>query len=197
MPRRDHFHPPLRDRVHWEGFHSAWTNTIVRHLNTRLLPSRYRSEPQVDLGALEVRVHDDQRGSRLVAAVELVSPANKERPEHRKAFVAKCAAYLRQGVAVTMVDVITERHANLHAELLEALGRPDHNPWADDAHLYAVAYRTTREKDSWQMETWAERLAVGAALPTLPLWLAKDIARPLDLRGDLPGASPPLTGDQT
>src|SRR5262245_8103531 len=37
----------------------------------------------------EVRVYDQRRGRRLVAAVELVSPANKDRPEHRRAFVAK------------------------------------------------------------------------------------------------------------
>ena len=40
----------------------------------------------------EVRVYDTGLGRRLVAAVEIVSPANKDRPEHRRTFVAKCAA---------------------------------------------------------------------------------------------------------
>jgi hypothetical protein len=35
-----------------------------------------------------------------VAAIEIVSPANKDRPEHRRKFVAKCAALLQQGVSV-------------------------------------------------------------------------------------------------
>src|SRR5262249_29524800 len=39
----------------------------------------------------EVRVYDAKHQRRLVAAVELVSPANKDRPEHRQMFVAKCA----------------------------------------------------------------------------------------------------------
>jgi hypothetical protein len=45
----------------------------------------------------EVRVFDQERDRRLVAAAELVSPANKDRPESRRAFVTKCAALLHQG----------------------------------------------------------------------------------------------------
>src|SRR5262249_48761930 len=40
----------------------------------------------------EVLVYDVRHGRRLVAAVELVSPSNKDRPEHRRALVPKCAA---------------------------------------------------------------------------------------------------------
>src|SRR5438105_15541063 len=98
MPLRDHFHAPLRDRRHWQGFHSDWASSILRHLNPRL-PACYFAEPRTrpfltDLPAqdtFEVRVYDEQRGARLVAAIELVSPANKDRPEHRRAFVLKCA----------------------------------------------------------------------------------------------------------
>ena len=49
-----------------------------------------------DMDAYEVRVYDDDFGHRLVAAVEIVSPSNKDRPEHRRAFVAKCATLLRE-----------------------------------------------------------------------------------------------------
>ena len=38
----------------------------------------------------EVRVFDLERERQLVAAIELVSPANKDRSESRQAFVAKC-----------------------------------------------------------------------------------------------------------
>ena len=38
-----------------------------------------------DVGEYEVRVYDTKRGHRLVAAIEIVSPANKDRPEHRRA----------------------------------------------------------------------------------------------------------------
>lgn len=55
MPLLDHFRKPRRVRFRWEGFHSAWANTIVRNLNTQLLPARYRAEPHVHFGT-EVEV---------------------------------------------------------------------------------------------------------------------------------------------
>jgi hypothetical protein len=54
-------------------------------------------------------VYDAERERRLVSAVELVSPGNKDRPESRAQFVAKCAALLRQQVSVVLVDVVTAR----------------------------------------------------------------------------------------
>src|SRR5262249_31563094 len=70
-----------------------------------------------DYDEYEVRIYDAKRGRHLVAAIELVSPANKDRPEHRNVFVAKCAALLQKGVAVSIVDLVTVRHFNLYAEL--------------------------------------------------------------------------------
>ena len=58
---------------------------------------------------------------RLVAAVELVSPSNKDRPENRKTFVNKCEALLKKDVCVTIVDLVTSRTANLYGELLDEL----------------------------------------------------------------------------
>jgi hypothetical protein len=52
-------------------------------------------------------VYDQRRGRHLVAAVEIVSPANKDRPENRRAFVTKGAALLQQGVCVSLVDLVT------------------------------------------------------------------------------------------
>jgi hypothetical protein len=49
------------------------------------------------------------------------------------------------------------------------------------APLYAVACRGTRNGDAWHFEAWAHALAVGQPLPTLPLWLADDLAVPLEL----------------
>ncbi|MFO0810709.1 MAG: nucleotidyltransferase domain-containing protein [Gemmataceae bacterium] len=71
-----------------------------------------------DADAYEVRVYDSRRDGTLVAAVEFVSPSNKDRPETRHAFVAKCAGLLRERVRVAIVDDITERRKNLYRELL-------------------------------------------------------------------------------
>src|SRR3954454_14306148 len=59
-----------------------------------------------------VLVFDEERERRLVAAVELVGPTNKDRPESRRAFVTKCAALLQQGVAIAIVDLVTTRQFN-------------------------------------------------------------------------------------
>src|ERR1700730_8549559 len=73
----------------------------------------------------EVLVYDQSRGRRLVAAVEIVSPANKDRPENRRAFVTKCAALLQQGVCVSLVDLVTTRKFNLYCDLLSVLDGRD------------------------------------------------------------------------
>jgi hypothetical protein len=129
----------------------------------------------------EVLVHDLKRGRRLVAAIELVSPANKDRPEHRRAFVAKSAGLLQKRVSVTIVDLVTTRKFNLYRELLELIGQADATKASPASPLYAVACRATRRDDSWQLETWDEPLIVGQQLPTLPLWLTTTLAVPLNL----------------
>jgi hypothetical protein len=128
----------------------------------------------------EVQVFDRKRGRRLVAAVEIVSPRNKDRPDHRRAFVAKCAALLQQHVSVTIVDLVTTRHFNLYSDLLKLIGQVP-SPLASDQPLYAVACRGTKRGDKWLVETWAETLTLGQPLPTLPLWLADNLAVPLAL----------------
>ena len=127
----------------------------------------------------EVRILNVEGQPRLAAAVELVSPANKDRPAHRQSFAGKCAGYLRQGISVVIVDVVTERQDSLHRELVELLELNGSAPF--DAPLYAVAYRTAEQGDTNRLEIWAETLAIGGMLPTLPLWLTPELAIPLDL----------------
>lgn len=129
----------------------------------------------------EVRVYDTWRQRRLVAAVEFVSPSNKDRPETRRTFVAKCASQLRQQVSVAIVDLVTTRHFNLYGELVELIGQAD--PWLAGGApgLYAAACRWAQDREQWRFRAWAHELALGQALPTLPLWLTDDLAVPLDL----------------
>jgi hypothetical protein len=129
----------------------------------------------------EVRVYDSRRGRSLVAAVEIVSPANKDRPDHRRAFVAKCAALLQNRVSVTILDLVTTRNFNLYRELLELIGQADPSLEPEPPPLYAVACRGTRKGGAWLLEAWAQTLTLGQPLPTLPLWLADNLAVPLDL----------------
>jgi hypothetical protein len=184
MPLRDHFRPPLDDLRHWEGLHAGWPMMIVASLR-RKLPPRYFAEPRVHSvqGVYEALVYHQKRHCRLVAAVEIVSPSNKDRPEHRRAFAAKCAGLLREHVSVVIVDLVTTRIHNLYGELLDLIGQTDPTLSPEPPSLYAVACRMTRGENEWRPETWAQALAVGWPLPTVPLWLADDFAMPLEPEG--------------
>ncbi len=146
-------------------------------------PIPFRS---VDLDAaaqdlFEVQVFNDEEGPRLVAAVELVSPANKDRPANRQAFAVKCGSYLLQGVALALVDVVTSRLANLHGQILTLLAVSAEPVEIASGSLYAAAYRPSQAKDGVHLDYWMETLAIGSSLPTLPLWIGPDLCVPLPL----------------
>ena len=134
-----------------------------------------------DYDEYEVRIYDAKRGRHLVAAIEILSPANKDRPEHRNVFVAKCAALLQKGVAVSVVDLVTVRHVNLYTQLLAFIGHNDPTMGTEPPHLYAASCRWTRKGKRTLLELWSHVLALGQLLPTLPLWLTEDLVVPLDL----------------
>lgn len=128
----------------------------------------------------EVLIFDRERDRRLVAAVELVSPANKDRPESRRALVTQCAALLRQGVGIALVDLVTTRRFNLYAELLDWIGQHD-SLGEEFSPTYAASLRFQKPAQRTRLQTWPYPLVVGQPLPTLPLWLAADLSVPLDL----------------
>ena len=129
----------------------------------------------------EVLVYDQDRGRILVAAVEIVSPANKDRPENRRAFVAKCAALLQKRVCVSVVDLVTTRQFNLYADLLELIGKRDPAFGSTPPPIYAATCRGRKVGLRPRLDIWAYPLAVGGKLPTLPIWLRDDLAVSLDL----------------
>lgn len=131
------------------------------------------------LDLFEVRVMSDEEGPELVAAIELVSPANKDRLAHRKAFLTKCASYLQSGVSVVVVDLVTSRTANLHRELMKMLEIESGN--GASSALYAAAYRTRARSAGSELDAWVEPLTLGLPLPVLPLWIAVHVAVRLDL----------------
>ena len=193
MPLLDHFHPPLHPRRRWDSFFVTWAGTIADALNDALLPAGFFAEEYARIGSIlasddvaqtdefEVRVYEAEGGARLVAALELVSPANKDRESHRRAFATKCAGYLAQGIAVIVVDVVTSRSGNLHADVLRLLNRPTDTGLPSGTELYAVAYRPVVRDGAEVIEVWPEPLAVGRELPTLPLALNAELCLPIDL----------------
>jgi hypothetical protein len=137
--------------------------------------------PAYFLEGFEVQIIRTEGGPTVVAAIELVSPGNKDRPEHRRAFATKCASYLHQGISLAVIDIVTTRQANLHDELVELMGKGGEYRLAAGTELYAVGYRPVRRDDGEQIDVWPAALALGAKLPTVPLAISSDFVVPIDL----------------
>ncbi len=130
----------------------------------------------------EVRIYDTRLGRELVAAIELVSPRNKDRPTSRQAFVGKVAGLLQQGICVSIVDLVTNRQSNLYAELLESLDRSDPSLGPTPPPLYSVTLRGRKVKTrkpafgKTRLDLWHYPMTLGQPLPTLPIWLEPDLS---------------------
>jgi Protein of unknown function (DUF4058) len=134
--------------------------------------------PSID--EIRVEVFKDAGDPRLAAAIELASPRNKDRPRAREAFASKCANHLRHGRGLVVVDVVTTRRADLHADLLAALGADPEDPVPRP--LAAIAYKSiVADHGGGKLLAWPAELQIGQPLPTLPLWLAGDLSVPLNL----------------
>lgn len=143
-------------------------------------PAPAMSIPAVYPDSLEVLVYSTETGATVVAAVELVSPGNKDRAEFRTGFAAKCASYLQQGIGLVIVDIVTNRSGNLHNELVQLLKVGEQFQIPDEG-LYAVAYRPIRRPNDERIDIWPASLALNHPLPLLPLAIDKGIVLPLDL----------------
>lgn len=126
-----------------------------------------------------VEIYAPGRPRNLAGAIELVSPSNKDRPESRNSFVTKCERYLRTGVGLAIVDVVTERHADLHELLMERL-EPD-SVAGSEHDLFACSYEPQTTGDRMRLKMWFAPLAIGDRLPTLPLRLLDGPNIPVDL----------------
>lgn len=129
----------------------------------------------------EVRIYDSRRSRRLVDAIEIVSPSNKDRKETRGTFVAKVASLLKHGICVSIVDVVTTSSVNLYAELMSFLESTD--PALEDElpPIYAATLRMRYEGKRRLLDAWYHPLVIGQSLPILPVWLHESLSIPLEL----------------
>ncbi len=117
----------------------------------------------------------------LVAAVELVSRRNKDRPDSRRDFAEKVATLVRRGVCVSVVDVVSDRRFNLYADALDLLGHADPTVGDNPPTLYAATCRAVGRRPGRRFQAWSHPLRIGQPLPTLPLWLTEDLSLDLNL----------------
>ncbi len=123
-----------------------------------------------------------ERGGRLVAVVELVSPRNKDRLSSQAAYAAGYAGCLLRGVHLLLVDVHRRPASFSFAdEVARGLGlRPPGLPAP-----HAVAYRVGGPSPDGGrfLAVWRRPLIVGGPLPTMQLPLSADESVAVDLEG--------------
>ncbi len=112
-------------------------------------------------------------GHRLVALIEIVSPANKDRSQHVEEFAAKVASALNVGVHVLLVDLHppgAHDPQGIHGIMLQQFDQYDttYDLPADEPLTLASYVAGPR------VEIYLEHFAVGAALPDMPLFLRPD-----------------------
>jgi hypothetical protein len=118
--------------------------------------------------AVAVRHASDRR---VVAVIEVVSRANKDRPATVRDFAGKAAGLLRAGVHVTVLDLLPaglHDPGGLHAAVCDALGADadGDDPPPPPARLLA-SYRA----DPPPLTAFLQVAAVGRPLPDVPLFL--------------------------
>ncbi len=115
-------------------------------------------------------LHVDWHGQ-LVAAIELISPRNKDRLDAQARYTRRYAGYLRQGVNLMLVDVFARPSGFSFADTLSAdlgLGEAPLPP------PHAISYRVgspvpNGDEMGTTVSIWSRSLAVGQSLPELPL----------------------------
>ena len=110
-------------------------------------------------------------GRRIVALIEIVSPANKDRDKTVERFVRKAESALRQDIHLLVIDLLPAGPwdpGDINAAIWDAVGGEEFQSPAGKP-LTIAAYLADR-----QPELFAEPLAVGDPLPEMPLFLDGD-----------------------
>jgi len=166
--------------VESEGSGYGGAATAIAPAPTLCVPTEAMDEADYGVDVYEL---DGSPTGRLVAVIELVSPANKDRPKSRKSFAAKCANLWRQKVCVTIIDVVGEMHFNLYEQSLAVIGHHDPAFTLEASPQYAATFRGRNglAQNRWQIECWAYPLTAGDPLPRIPIWLNESEHVMLDL----------------
>jgi hypothetical protein len=112
-------------------------------------------------------------GHRLIALVEIISPANKDRSSHVEDFVVKAVSAMEVGVHVLLVDLFppgAHDPSGIHGAILQRLEQSDQPYDVPAGEPAALASYAAGEV----VEIFVEHLPVGAPLPEMPLFLRPD-----------------------
>ncbi|MBW3596980.1 MAG: DUF4058 family protein [Planctomycetes bacterium] len=110
-------------------------------------------------------------GDRIVAMIEIVSPANKHGRDPVQEFVRKVTAALREGVHVMVIDPLPPtRHdpAGMHEAIWATVAAMDYEP--PEGMPLTLASYCARE----MIGAYVEPIQVGSVLIDMPLFLTRD-----------------------
>ena len=138
-----------------------------------------------EVHAITQRRDQSNRGTpkdagQLIAAIELVSPRNKDRPVSRDTYLSRYLGYLLEGVHLLLVDVhrrpLGFSFADRIADELQLKRAPLAAP-------FAVSYRVGEPAATGGrlLGIWRRPLTAGQGLPRLSLWLTVQAAVQVDL----------------
>lgn len=139
-------------------------------------PPRVRRRRTVDQAAMERRRSLAIRhvsGHQLVALLEVVSPANKDRARRVEDFAAKAADALDAGVHLVVLDLFPpgpHDPQGMHGVILQRLEQSDETyDLPPDEPLTLASYAAGSP-----VEAYLEHAAVGTVLPEMPLFFRPD-----------------------
>jgi hypothetical protein len=123
-------------------------------------------------------LHIDLHGL-LIAALEIISPRNKDRPSARERYLGRYAGYLRQQVHLLLIDVLPRPSGFSFPDALAAnlgLNQPSCPPPC------VASYRVGDPvPEGTVLGVWRRALQVGHPLPTAPLYLSATHQVAIDL----------------
>jgi len=121
-----------------------------------------------------------EKNNFLIAAVEIISPANKDRPDRRDLYAARYLGYLRAGVHLLLVDVHAHPLQFSFGQRIAAELQIDTPaPPAPQAESYRVG--SGAPFGGKFLAVWQRALAMGSAMQAIPLAVSGDSEIAIDL----------------
>ncbi len=195
---------PLHDWAElsgWEGVHQVWMVELLYALKAAL-PAGYRAyigttptfaveEPDEEVAVATINPDTAlmvERSGRLVAAIELVSPWNKDRHSAQAAYTGAYSGYLLRGVHLLLVDVHRKPLAFSFADRIATELGVTQPPLPTP---FAMGYRVGGPVPTGgrMLAVWRRPLTVGEPLPSMTLALSADETVTVDLDGTYRRAS--------
>jgi hypothetical protein len=123
-------------------------------------------------------IHIDLQGQ-LIAAIELVSPRNKDRPAARDRYLGRYLGYIHRSIHLLLVDVLPRPTGFSFADAIATNLILDQQPCPPP---FAVSYRVGEPvPEGTLVAVWRRPIHIGERLPTLALALNVKQSVPIDL----------------